>query len=194
MQELLHKGLSVVSFETAAAFHDWFEKNYSSEVGFWLRYYKKATQKATISHEEAVDEALCWGWIDGLVNKYDEESWVVRFTPRRAKSVWSKVNVAKVNKLIDEGRMQPSGQKHVDAAKADGRWEAAYAGQATITVPDEFLTLLKSDKGTWEFYQSLNRANTYAIAYRIATAVGEEKKKLKMQKLFEMLKNRISFH
>lgn len=194
MSVALHKGLPVFSFKKPEDLHVWFEKNYICEEGFWLRYYKKATNKPTISHDQAIDEALCWGWIDGLGNKYDDLSWVVRFTPRRAKSVWSKVNVEKVDRLTKEGRMRPSGQSHVDAAKADGRWEAAYAGQATITVPPDFISLLGTDSNAIDFYESLNKANKYAIAYRIAVAVGKEKKQKKMEQLFNMLKMGKSFH
>lgn len=190
----MYKGLPVQTFTNTDDLHTWFAKNYTREEGVWLRYYKKATGKPTITHDQAIDEALCWGWIDGLGNKYDEESWVVRFTPRRAKSVWSQVNVGKVERLIAEGRMNPSGLKHVEAAKADGRWGAAYAGPATMTLPDEFVVLLKTDPATWEFYQSLSKANKYAYAHRIAVVVGEEKKRIKMRQLFEMLKAKKTFH
>lgn len=194
MTVLLHKGLPVHSFKNAKELHGWFSQNHTQKTAFWIRYYKKDSNKPTIVHSEAVDEALCWGWIDGLANRYDEESWLVRFTPRRPKSVWSKINVAKVERLTAEGRMNPEGQQHVDRAKSDGRWEAAYGGQATIPLPDEFISLLKTDPQTWEFYQSLNKANKYAIAHRIATAVGEEKKRLRMQKLFATLQARKTFH
>jgi uncharacterized protein YdeI (YjbR/CyaY-like superfamily) len=127
--ELTHKDLSVFAFPDQATFHDWLDKNFSQEKGFWLRFYKKATNIPTIQIGEAVDVALCYGWIDGLLNTYDDESYLVRFTHRRPKSVWSKVNVAKVEKLIAEGRMQPSGQIHIDAAKLDGRWDSAYSSK-----------------------------------------------------------------
>lgn len=194
MKTLLHKDLPIYSFKDTQDLHLWFSQNHNQKTGFWLRYYKKHTNKPTILHSQAIDEALCWGWIDGLGNKYDDESWLVRFTPRRPKSVWSKINVAKVEKLIAEGRMQPSGQIHVDAAKADGRWEAAYAGQSKIIVPEEFISLIKTDKKAWEFYQSLNKANKYAIAYRIVTTASKEKKKLKMVNIFTMLQSKKTFH
>lgn len=124
---LFHKDLPVYAFPDQQSFHDWLDKNYSQQTGFWMRLYKKATNIPTIDMGDAVDEALCYGWIDGLINAYDAESYLVRFTPRRPKSVWSKVNVAKVEKLLSEGRMRPSGLLHVEAAKADGRWDAAYS-------------------------------------------------------------------
>jgi uncharacterized protein YdeI (YjbR/CyaY-like superfamily) len=194
MKNLFYKDLPVFRFKIAEDFHNWFLENHTREEGFWLRYYKKGTNKHTILHDQAVDEALCWGWIDGLGNKYDNESWVVRYTPRRAKSVWSKINVAKVEKLIVGKRMQPGGQKQVDAAKADGRWEAAYEGQSTIAIPKEFISLVKTVPEAWEFYQSLNKANKYTIAYRISTTVGKEKKHLKIKQLFKMMINKKKFH
>lgn len=126
---LIHKNLPVYNFETESEFSNWLSKNYERTTGFWLRFYKKATKIPTVQIGEAVDVALCYGWIDGLLNSYDDESYLVRFTPRRSKSVWSQVNVAKVEKLIAENRMQPSGQAHIDAAKQDGRWAAAYSNK-----------------------------------------------------------------
>ena len=124
--KLTHKDLPVYAFETEADFWNWLSKNYQQTTSFWLRFYKKESKVPSINYDEALDVALCFGWIDGLANKYDEESYLVRYTPRRPKSVWSKINVAKVNKLIDQKRMQPSGLAKVDAAKEDGRWKAAY--------------------------------------------------------------------
>lgn len=127
----IHKGLPVYSFSTMIDFEQWLSKNYKQETGFWLLFHKKGSDVPTIQPGEAVDVALCYGWIDGLLNTHDDTSYLVRFTPRRAKSVWSKINVAKVEKLIAEGRMQPSGQAHVDSAKQDGRWAAAYSSKST---------------------------------------------------------------
>jgi len=124
--KLTHNDLPIYSFENEADFWNWLSKNYQQTTSFWLRFYKKESKVPSIHYDEAVDVALCFGWIDGLANKYDEESYLVRYTPRRPKSVWSKINVAKVNKLIDQKRMQPSGLAKVDAAKEDGRWKAAY--------------------------------------------------------------------
>jgi uncharacterized protein YdeI (YjbR/CyaY-like superfamily) len=111
---LIHKDLPVFSFTSEAEFDSWLSQHYTDTTGFWLRYYKKGSNRETITHDKAVDVALCWGWIDGLSNKYDEISYLVRFTPRRPKSIWSKVNVAKVEKLTEAGRMQPSGMAQVE--------------------------------------------------------------------------------
>ena len=124
--KLMHKDLPIYSFEAEADFWNWLSKNYQQTTSFWLRFYNKESKVPSIHYDEAVDVALCFGWIDGLSNKYDEESYLVRYTPRRPNSVWSKINVAKVEKLITQGRMQASGLAKVDAAKEDGRWKAAY--------------------------------------------------------------------
>lgn len=120
--------------------------------------------------------------------------YLIRFTPRRPKSIWSKVNVKKVERLIAEELMQPSGLKQVACAKADGRWDAAYEGQSTIVVPIEFIDLINKDSEALRFYESMNKANKYSIAFRIAIAVGEDKKTKVKQKILEMLKNNKSFH
>ena len=127
--KLTHKDLPVYAFETEADFWNWLSKNYQQTTSFWLRFYKKESKVPSIHYDEALDVALCFGWIDGLANKYDEESYLVRYTPRRPKSVWSKINVAKVEKLIAEKRMQPSGLTQVESAKKDGRWAAAYSSK-----------------------------------------------------------------
>ncbi len=125
--EFIHKNLPVYAFTNEQEFENWLSVNYALKQGFWLRFYKKATKIPTVQYGESVDTALCYGWIDGLLNSYNEESYLVRFTPRRPKSVWSKVNVAKVEKLIAENRMKPSGLVHIESAKLDGRWAAAYS-------------------------------------------------------------------
>lgn len=122
-------------FRTAAAFEKWLSSNHARQPELWLRIYKKASGVATVTYAEALDAALCWGWIDGLRKSFDEVSFLQRFTPRRPKSLWSQVNRGHVARLVAEGRMTPHGQRHVDAAKADGRWAAAYppVRQATST-------------------------------------------------------------
>jgi uncharacterized protein YdeI (YjbR/CyaY-like superfamily) len=187
---LIHKELPVLSFKTAAKFYAWLKTNHKKTQGIWLRFYKKNSSVATITRDEAVDTALCWGWIDGLINKYDEESYVLRFTPRRSKSIWSKINVAKIEKLTMLGMMQPSGTEQVEKAKADGRWDKAYEPASKMEAPADFIKLIKKDKIAYSFYQTLNKANTYAIAFRLATVVDAEKRRQKMNQLFEMLKSK----
>ncbi len=129
VSEFIHKDLPVYSFKTEADFLNWLSKNHDISTGFWLHFYKKATKIPSVDYPEAVDVALCYGWIDGLLNSYDDKSYLLRFTPRRPNSVWSKVNVAKVEKLIAEKRMHPSGLAQVESAKKDGRWAAAYSSK-----------------------------------------------------------------
>jgi uncharacterized protein YdeI (YjbR/CyaY-like superfamily) len=187
---LIHKELPVIAFKTGTKFYAWLKINHAKKQGFWLRFYKKNSGIVSITPDEAVDTALCWGWIDGLINKYDEESYLLRFTPRRPKSVWSKINVAKIEKLTKLGVMQPSGLEQVEKAKADGRWDKAYEPASKIEMPADFIKLIKKDKTAYLFYQTLNRANIYAIAFRLTTIVDAEKRKQKMKQLFEMLKNK----
>jgi uncharacterized protein YdeI (YjbR/CyaY-like superfamily) len=191
---LTHKDRPVFSFETAAAFEKWLSENYQQEQAFWLRYFKKGSNLPSIKHDEAVDVALCWGWIDGLLNKYDDISYLVRFTPRRAKSIWSKVNVARVEKLLQEGRMQPSGIIQVENAKKDGRWARAYEPASKMEVPPDFIDLVKQDQKTFEFYQTLNKANLYAISFRLSTIVDTKKRLSRMNQILEKLKNGQRFH
>ncbi len=190
MHPLTYKDLPVVSFETQEAFYEWLGKHNESQQPFWMRYYKKVTNKPCLAHTDAVDVALCWGWIDGLLNKYDEESYVVRYTPRRKKSIWSKINVEKIERLTADGRMQPSGLAHVVAAKADGRWDAAYAGQATIELPNSFIRKLAEDPSAQAAYDSLTKAQKYPYAFKLATAVGAEKQQKLEEKLLSDLRNK----
>lgn len=187
---LIHKELPVLSFKTVQKFYAWLKINHAKEQGFWLRFYKKNSSIISITRDEAVDTALCWGWIDGLVNKYDDESYILRFTPRRPKSIWSKINVAKIEKLTKLGLMQLSGLAQVEKAKADGRWDKAYEPPSKMEVPADFIKLIKKDKTAYAFYQTLNKTNTYAIAFKLTTVVDAEKRKQKMNQLFEMLKNK----
>jgi len=174
--KLIHKDLDVFAFKSKDAFCNWLGKNHEREIGFWLRYYKKGTDVPSVDHSDAVDIALCWGWIDGLINKYDEQSYLVRYTPRRPKSVWSKVNVAEVERLIESGLMQPCGLAHVEAAKADGRWQAAYAGQATIDLPKEFLQQIKSEPEVKAFLKRSPRQTATQLRFVLPRALAMRNK------------------
>jgi uncharacterized protein YdeI (YjbR/CyaY-like superfamily) len=189
MKQLIYKELPVVSFISQDEFYTWLGTHNDTQQPFWLRYYKKGTGIPCIVHGDAVDVALCWGWIDGLLNKYDEQSYVVRYTPRRKKSVWSKINVEKVALLTAQGRMQPSGLAHVEAAKADGRWDAAYAGQATIEIPASFVRKLAAHPQARAVYDSLTKTQKYPYAFKLATVIGEERReKLEETLLQELIK------
>jgi uncharacterized protein YdeI (YjbR/CyaY-like superfamily) len=181
------KNAPIHTFSTVKAWRAWLTKNHKKPEGICLRFYKKASGKKSITHGEALDEALCFGWIDGRADKYDNESWVQKFTPRRPRSVWSKRNREHVARLIGEKRMTPAGLKEVEAAKQDGRWSAAYDSPKNMEVPADFIRELKKDEKGYEFFKTLNKANTYAIAWRLQTAKKPETREKRMKALLEML-------
>ena len=169
--------------------------NYAiSNNGIWLRIFKKDSDEATITYDEALDEALCFGWIDGQKKAYDEKSWLQKFTPRRSKSIWSKRNKTRVAQLIEEKRMQPSGLKEIETAKKDGRWDKAYDSPSQMEIPADFLSILKKDQQAYEFFKTLNKANTYAIAWRLETAKKPATRQKRMQILLKMMKKRQKLH
>jgi uncharacterized protein YdeI (YjbR/CyaY-like superfamily) len=177
----------IISFATAKAVRVWFKKNHTKSDGMWLRFFKKATGKKTVSYAEALDEALCVGWIDGQVKKYDEQSWIQKFTPRRKRSLWSKRNKEHVARLISEKRIQPAGLAAIAAAKKDGRWESAYDSPKNMQVPMDFLRQIKKNKKAHEFFKTLNKSNTYAIAWHLQTARKPETRRRRMEKFLQML-------
>lgn len=178
----------IKAFASPAAFGKWLKKNHAAEPELWLRIYKKGSGHPTVTWAQAVREAIAWGWIDSLKKSFDEESYLQRFTPRRPGSAWSKINVAHVEALTKEGRMMPSGQAHVDAARADGRWDAAYAGQATFEVPEDFLEALKKASAkARRTYDGLDRANQYAIYHRLLSAKRPETRKKRIADFVAML-------
>lgn len=186
--------LAVKAFATAEKWNAWLLKNHARQAGIWLKLFTKNSGKKTLSHAEALDEALCFGWIDGQGKAFDDHAWLVKFTPRRPRSIWSKKNCENIDRLIKERRMQPSGLAQVRQAKADGRWEAAYDSSKTMEIPEDFLRRLKKDKNAYTFFQTLNRANTYAIAWRLQTAKKPETREARMDKLLNMMKNKIKLH
>ena len=179
--------ISTQSFKTPTEWRKWLTKHHAKPEGIWLRFFKKASGAKSITYAEALDEALCFGWIDGQLKKYDSESWVQKFTPRRSKSVWSKRNREHVARLIKEKRMTAAGLKAVAIAKQDGSWERAYDSPKNMQVPPDFLRALRKDKNAYAFFQTLNKANTYAIAWRLHTARKPETRERRMQALLEML-------
>ncbi|TGM02185.1 YdeI/OmpD-associated family protein [Leptospira jelokensis] len=191
----LESDTNVQSFSSSKEWKDWLRKNFSSkEDGIWLRIYKKDSGIKTITYEEALDEALCFGWIDSQKKTYDETSWIQKFTPRRAKSIWSKRNREKVETLIQEKRMQPNGLKEMEAAIKDGRWEKAYESQSNMEMPKDFLVRLKKNKKAYEFFQSLNKSNHFAMAWRLQTAKKPETREKRMNQLLEMMENQQKIH
>jgi uncharacterized protein YdeI (YjbR/CyaY-like superfamily) len=184
----------VRSFMTAQAWRTWLEKNHSTSSGIWLHIYKKGSGRNMVTYAEALDEALCYGWIDGQKKAYDAESFLQKFTPRRPKSMWSKRNREHALRLIKAKRMTPTGQVEIEAARKDGRWKQAYDAASTMTVPTDFLKALKKDKKAYEFFKTLNKANTYAIAWRLQTARKPETRAKRMESLLAMMREGKKLH
>ena len=182
------------SFRSSEELRAWLAKEHTRATGLLLRIYKKDSGVASVTYAEAVDQALCFGWIDGQKLPLDAKSWVQKFTPRRSKSGWSKKNVAHVDRLIQESQMTPAGLKEVEAARADGRWAAAYDSPANATVPPEFVKELARNIKATQFFSTLNRANLYAIAYRLQTAKRPETRTKRMKLIIEMLARGEKFH
>jgi uncharacterized protein YdeI (YjbR/CyaY-like superfamily) len=170
------------TFRSEAAFEAWLRANHARETEIWLRIYKKGARKPTVSHAQALDVALCWGWIDGIRKGFDDESFLQRFTPRRARSIWSQINRQHVGRLSAAGRMEPPGRRQVEAAKADGRWAAAYAPIRAATeasIPDDLRAAIEADPRARKTFQTLGRLNLFALAFRtnnMKTAAGRGRK------------------
>jgi uncharacterized protein YdeI (YjbR/CyaY-like superfamily) len=186
--------LPLVSFNSSKEFREWMAANHTASNGIWLRIFKKDSGEITVTYAEAVEEALCFGWIDGQANKYDDVSYIQRFTPRRPKSIWSKRNTDIVERLIGEGKMTKAGMEQVALAKADGRWHQAYDSPTNMKVPEDFLHLLSKHKKAKAFFDGLNKTNQYAIAWRLQTAKKPETREKRLKEILEMMKERKKFH
>lgn len=186
--------MPIIAFKSQKDWANWLAKNHAKSSGIWLRLFKKNSGVASVTYAEALDEALCYGWIDGQLDKYDEKSWLRKFTPRRPQSVWSKRNSEHVNRLIEAGKMKPAGFKEVEAAKADGRWGRAYDSPRAMQIPADFRKELAKDKKAQAFFETLNKANTYAIAWRLQTAKRPETRAKRLQAILEMLKRGEKLH
>jgi len=174
-------------FRNAKAFEAWLKKNHAKSDGLWLRIAKRGADEPSVTYPEAVEIALCWGWIDGQKKGLDEQHFLQRFTPRRPRSIWSKINVDKVAALIEAGRMQPPGRAQIEAAKADGRWAQAYDGAKTSTVPDDLVAALDANPPAKAFFAKLNASNRYAVLWRIQTAVKAETRARRIAQMVDML-------
>lgn len=162
--------LPLLSFPDAGAWDAWLAGQHAASPGAWLRIARKGAPEPTVSYADALTVALCHGWIDGQKGRVDEHYWRQRFTPRRPGSRWSKINADKAAALIEAGLMQPAGLREVEAARADGRWDSAYASQSRATVPEDLALALAADERAAAFFATLDSANRYAILYRIAEA------------------------
>src|SRR5579883_180432 len=174
-------------FTGPADWERWLARHHDTSGGVWLKIAKNGAPEATVSYQEALDVALCYGWIDARKDKLDAEYWQQRFTPRRARSPWSKINRQKAERLIAEGRMQPPGRREVERAKADGRWDAAYDSQRTAAVPDDLQRELDVNPKAAAFFAELDSANRYAILYRLQNAKRPETRAARLRKFVDML-------
>jgi len=186
--------IPTIEFETAEAFETWLAENHDTSTGFWLKLFKKDSGKKTISYAEALDVALCYGWIDGQRNAFDEQAYLQKFCPRREKSIWSKINIGHVERLINEGRMRTAGLKAVEKAKADGNWEKAYDPPSKMTIPEDFLKELSKNRKAEAFFMGLNKANLFSIGFRLQTAKKQETKEKRMKDIIEKLEKGEKFH
>jgi uncharacterized protein YdeI (YjbR/CyaY-like superfamily) len=176
-------------FAKPAEFDRWLRKHHGTASCVWVKYAKKSTGIASINWDQAVDVALCYGWIDGQSKSLGETHTLQRFTPRGKRSKWSKLNRERVERLTQEGRMRPAGVAEVERAKADGRWDAAYDSPKNMTVPDDLAKALAKSAKARKFFESLNSTNRYAILYRLQDAKKPETRAKRLDKFVEMLKN-----
>ena len=182
------------SFRNARAFETWLRKHHDRADGLWLKIAKRGAAEPTVTYAEAVDVALCWGWIDGQKQALDDQHFLQRFTPRRPRSLWSKVNIGKVAALIEAGRMQAPGLAQIEAAQADGRWARAYDGARTAVAPDDLLEALDAEPKAKAFFATLDAANRYAVLWRIQTAVKAETRARRIAQLVAMLARGEALH
>jgi uncharacterized protein YdeI (YjbR/CyaY-like superfamily) len=162
--------LPVMPFPSERAWAAWLDKHHATSPGVWLKFAKKGSGIPSVYYPQALEVALCYGWIDGLLKSLDERYYLQRFTPRRPKSKWSQINCTKATGLIASGRMKPAGLRQVEAARADGRWDAAYGSPRTVTVPPDLRAALEKNRRAKEFFATLNRRNRYAILFRLYDA------------------------
>ncbi len=177
----------IIAFPTPQSWAEWLAENHARDEGIWIRLFKKGSGIPSVTYQEALDEALCYGWIDGQKKAGDDTCWLQRFLPRRPRSVWSKINCGHVERLIALGKMQPSGLKAVEEAKADGRWDAAYDSASTATVPEDFQRALDDNDAARAFFERIDRTNRYAILYRLQSAKKPETRAKRIETFIDML-------
>jgi len=187
-------GLPVRLFKDAAAWDAWLATQHAKSAGLWLRIAKAASNVKSVSYAEALDVALCYGWIDGQRRAFDDKTYLQKFTPRGKRSIWSKINREKVQRLIESGRMQSAGLEAIDRAKANGQWDAAYDSHRTASVPDDLQRALDAHPKAKAFFATLNSTNRYAVLFRIQTAKRAETRAKKIEQLVDMLERHEVFH
>lgn len=184
----------VIAFSTPARMKKWLDKNHGLEEGIWLRIYKKNSNIASVNYQQALLVALCYGWIDGQLKRYDAESYIQKFTPRRQRSQWSRRNCGLAEQLIAEGKMQAPGLAQVEKAKADGRWEKAYDSPGNMKIPVDLLEKLSKKKKALAFFNSLDKTNRFAIGYRLQTAKDQASREKRMTEIISMMERQEKFH
>ena len=188
------KGRPIVEFPDQAAWEAWLVENHAESGGVWLMLAKKTAPRRTVTYAEALDVALCYGWIDGQLGKLDESFYLHRFTPRGPRSRWSEVNVRKAAALIESGRMRPPGHSAIEAAKADGRWEQAYQAQSKATVPDDLRAALDANPGAKAFFETLTGVKRYAFLYRLTTIKRPETRARRIEQYVAMMNEGRTLH
>ena len=184
----------MLAFPSRQAWEAWLDEHHESSSGIWLKFAKKGSGIESVSHAEALEEALRHGWIDGQAAKFDEDHWLQRFTPRRPRSRWSRINRDKATELIERGDMKPAGLRQVELARADGRWDAAYEAQSTATVPDDLQRELDRHPAAREAFAALDSRNRYAILYRIQDARRPETRAGRIRRYVAMLEGGETIH
>jgi len=179
--------LPTLPFANKKKWADWLATQHDKSAGVWLKLAKKDSGISSVTYDEALDVALCYGWIDGQKKGFDDKYWLQKFTSRGAKSIWSKINTEKVERLIASGEMKPAGLKAIEAAKQDGRWDVAYASQKNISVSEDFQAALDKNEKAKVFFATLNSVNRYAILFRIQTTKKAETRAKRIQQFVEML-------
>ena len=187
-------GLPVLAFADAAAFEIWLEACCSNAPGLWVKFAKKGAPVSTLTRGEAIDAALCFGWIDGQLDTYDDHHWLIRFTPRKPRSKWSEVNRTRATELSAEGRMRAPGLAQIEAARADGRWEVAYAPASTAEAPPDLAAALAANPKAAAFFATLKGANRYAILYRVGAVRKSETRARKIAQFVAMLERGETIH
>jgi uncharacterized protein YdeI (YjbR/CyaY-like superfamily) len=179
--------LPTIQFPSAEAWERWLEKNHVNSLGVWIRFAKKGSGIDSVNYKQALDVALCYGWIDSQTKKYDDNTYLQKWTPRSKKSMWSKINREKVAALIESGRMKPAGLAEVENAKADGRWEAAYDSPANASMPEDLQAALDKSEIAKAAFEALTKSQRYSILFRIQTAKRPETRAKRIQQFIELL-------
>lgn len=194
MKTRLKNECLILLFKDQQQWASWLEAHHASSPGIWMQIAKKSSGLTSVSYVEALEEALCYGWIDGQKKSHDESSWLQKFTPRGPKSVWSKINREKAQELVKLKRMKAAGLKAIEAAKQNGCWDSAYDGQSKASVPPDLQAALRKNARARAFFETLNSANRYAILYRLQTAKKAETRQKRLEQFVRMLENHEKIH